>query len=99
MCAGRAFGALRHYRYRDYNDIDFVTRISQPSFDIEKARLFMSGIDALGGGDHPEAVTQALRDSETIIGWRSGATRRHYYRRCAAACARNERGGRNCRAL
>ena len=61
--------------YRDYNDIDFVTRISQPSFDIEKARLFMSGIDALGGGDHPEAVTQALRDSETIIGWRSGAQR------------------------
>ena len=61
--------------YRDYNDIDFVTRISQPSFDIEKARLFMGGIDALGGGDHPEAVTQALRDSETIIGWRSGAQR------------------------
>ena len=61
--------------YRDYNDIDFVTRISQPSFDIEKARLFMGGIDALGGGDHPEAVTQALRDSETVIGWRSGAKR------------------------
>ena len=61
--------------YRDYNDIDFVTRISQPSFDIEKARLFMGGIDALGGGDHPEAVTQALRDSENLIGWRSGAQR------------------------
>ena len=61
--------------YRDYNDIDFVTRISQPSFDIEKARLFMGGIDALGGGDHPEAVTQALRESETVIGWRSGAQR------------------------
>ena len=61
--------------YRDYNDIDFVTRISQPSFDIEKARLFMGSIDALGGGDHPEAVTQALRDSETVIGWRSGAQR------------------------
>ena len=61
--------------YRDYNDIDFVTRISQPSFDIEKARLFMGGIDALGGGDHPEAVTQALRDSEAVIGWRSGAQR------------------------
>ena len=61
--------------YRDYNDIDFVTRISQPSFDIEKARFFMGGIDALGGGDHPEAVTQALRDSETVIGWRSGAQR------------------------
>jgi hypothetical protein len=61
--------------YRDYNDIDFVTRISQPSFDIEKARFFMGGIDALGGGDHPEAVTQALRDSENAIGWRSGAQR------------------------
>jgi len=61
--------------YRDYNDIDFVTRISQPSFDIERARLFMGGIDALGGGDHPEAVTQALRDSENLIGWRSGAQR------------------------
>ena len=53
--------------YRDYNDIDFVTRISQPSFDIERARLFMGGTDALGGGDHPEAVTQALRDSENLL--------------------------------
>jgi hypothetical protein len=61
--------------YRDYNDPDFVTRISQPSFDIQKARGFMSGIDALGGGDHPEAVTQALRDVEGAIGWRSGAQR------------------------
>lgn len=61
--------------YRDYNDTDFVTLISQPSFDIEKARGFMSGIDALGGGDHPEAVTQALRDVETAVGWRSGAQR------------------------
>ena len=31
----------------------------------------MGGIDALGGGDHQEAVTQALRDSETVIGWRA----------------------------
>ncbi|MBL6641940.1 MAG: VWA domain-containing protein [PS1 clade bacterium] len=61
--------------YRDYNDPDFVTRISQPSFDIQKARGFMSGIDAQGGGDHPEAVTQALRDVEGAIGWRSGAQR------------------------
>ena len=61
--------------YRDYNDPEFVTRISQPSFDIQKARGFMSGIDALGGGDHPEAVTQALRDVEGAIGWRSGAQR------------------------
>ncbi|MDA9591323.1 VWA domain-containing protein [Alphaproteobacteria bacterium] len=61
--------------YRDYNDPDFVTRISQPSFDIQKARSFMSGIDALGGGDHPEAVTQALRDVEGAIGWRSGSQR------------------------
>jgi hypothetical protein len=61
--------------YRDYNDPEFVTRISQPSFDIQKARSFMSGIDALGGGDHPEAVTQALRDVEGAIGWRSGARR------------------------
>ena len=61
--------------YRDYNDPEFITRISQPSFDIQKARDFMSGIDALGGGDHPEAVTQALRDVEGAVGWRSGAQR------------------------
>ena len=61
--------------YRDYNDIDFVTKLSQPSFDILKARSFMADIDAVGGGDHPEAVTQALRDAETKIAWRPGAQR------------------------
>ncbi len=61
--------------YRDYNDVDFVTRISQPSFDILKARDFMAGIDAVGGGDHPEAVTQALRDVEAKVAWRAGAQR------------------------
>lgn len=61
--------------YRDYSDIDFVTKLSQPSFDILKARDFMADIDAVGGGDYPEAVTQALRDAETKIGWRAGAQR------------------------
>ena len=32
--------ALRIIAYRDYNDIDFVTRISQPSFDIESAAFY-----------------------------------------------------------
>ncbi len=61
--------------YRDYQDYDFVTKLSQPSFDILKARDFMAAIDAVGGGDHPEAVTQALRDAETAIAWRPGAQR------------------------
>lgn len=61
--------------YRDYNDYEFVTRISQPSFDIVKGRDFMAAIDAVGGGDVPEAVTQALRDAETKIAWRPGAQR------------------------
>ena len=45
--------------YRDYSDHEFVTRVSQPSFDILKARQFMAGIDAVGGGDIPEAVVEA----------------------------------------
>lgn len=61
--------------YRDYNDYEFVTRISQPSFDIVKGRDFMTAIDAVGGGDVPEAVTQALRDAESKIAWRPGAQR------------------------
>lgn len=61
--------------YRDYNDYEFVTRISQPSFDIEKGRGFMAAIDAVGGGDVPEAVTQALRDAEGKVAWRPGAQR------------------------
>lgn len=61
--------------YRDYQDYDFVTKLSQPSFDILKARNFMAAIDAVGGGDHPEAVTQALREAETAIAWRPGAQR------------------------
>ena len=50
--------------YRDYQDPDFVIRLSQPSFDILKARSFMGALDALGGGDVPEAVTEALRQAE-----------------------------------
>ena len=61
--------------YRDYNDLEFVTRITQPSFDIVKSRNFIAAIDAVGGGDYPEAVTQALRDAETKIAWRPGAQR------------------------
>ena len=61
--------------YRDYQDYEFVTRISQPSFDILRGRDFMAGIDAVGGGDIPEAVTQALRDAEKNIAWRAGAQR------------------------
>lgn len=61
--------------YRDYQDPEFVIRLSQPSFDIAKARAFMSKLDALGGGDIPEAVTEALRQAETKIQWRAGAQR------------------------
>ena len=61
--------------YRDYQDPEFVIRLSQPSFDIVKARSFMSKLDALGGGDIPEAVTEALRQAENTINWRAGAQR------------------------
>lgn len=61
--------------YRDYQDPEFVIRVSQPSFDIVKARTFMSQLDALGGGDVPEAVTEALRQAENTINWRAGAQR------------------------
>ena len=61
--------------YRDYQDPDFVTQISQPSFDVLKARTFMSVLDANGGGDVPEAITEALRKAEKAIAWRSGAQR------------------------
>lgn len=61
--------------YRDYGDMEFVTRIAQPSYDILRGREFLAGIDASGGGDHPEAVTQALRDAEARIAWRPGAQR------------------------
>ena len=61
--------------YRDYSDHEFVTRVSQPSFDILKARQFMAGIDAVGGGDIPEAVVEALRVAESKIAWRVGAQR------------------------
>ena len=61
--------------YRDYQDPDFVIRLSQPSFDILKARSFMGALDALGGGDVPEAVTEALRQAENTINWRAGAQR------------------------
>jgi hypothetical protein len=61
--------------YRDYSDREFVIRSSQPSFDIRKAVNFIGKIDALGGGDIPEAVTEALRQAEKKTAWRAGAQR------------------------
>ena len=61
--------------YRDYSDPEFVTRVSQLSFDIEKSRTFIADIDAVGGGDMPEAVVSALRVAEGKIAWRPGAQR------------------------
>ena len=72
--------------YRDYQDPDFVIRLSQPSFDIMKARSFMAALDALGGGDVPEAVTEALRQAENTISWRRRCPARvNRCRRCTAA--------------
>jgi len=61
--------------YRDYSDPEFVTKVSQPSFDILKQENFIADIDAVGGGDIPEAVVEALRVAEGKIGWRVGAQR------------------------
>jgi len=62
--------------FRDHppQDRSFVTRVTPLTQDIEVIRAGVARMRASGGGDGPEAVTQALFDL-VRLGWRPNAAR------------------------
>ncbi|MBP5721461.1 MAG: VWA domain-containing protein [Bacteroidales bacterium] len=58
--------------YRDERD-DYLTRVSPFSPDFSVTSSFISGQEAGGGGDYPEAVHTALETSLQELAWSSSA--------------------------
>ena len=58
--------------YRDEGD-DYLTRVSPFSPDFSVTSSFISGQEAGGGGDYPEAVHTALEASLQELAWSSSA--------------------------
>jgi Mg-chelatase subunit ChlD len=54
--------------FRDRGD-DYVTRVIDLSTDLDSVYAQLMDFQAAGGGDHPEAVNQALHEAVHRIGW------------------------------
>ncbi len=57
--------------YRDRGDV-YVTRRFDLSSDIDSVYAMLLSLAADGGGDHPEAVNQALREAVDEMSWSDG---------------------------
>jgi Ca-activated chloride channel family protein len=62
--------------YRDHppQEMTFITRVTPFTGDIAAVRAVVSALEASGGGDGPEAVTDGLYDLVRLA-WRPGAAR------------------------
>lgn len=61
--------------YRDHTDA-YLTRVSRLSADIQTTQNFIDKQSALGGGDYPEAVPEAIMASISAAGWDDNARAR-----------------------
>ena len=57
--------------FRDRGDA-YVTRLIDLSSDLDSVYAQLMDFEANGGGDHPEAVNQALHEAVHRIGWSQG---------------------------
>lgn len=64
--------------YRDRGD-EYVTRVTQPSEDLDTIYQALMGFQAGGGGDGPEHVNRALNDAFHAIQWDPQARLRLVY--------------------
>ena len=58
--------------YRDLNE-EFVTRVVNFSADFAQIEAELKAVQALGGGDYPEDLDQALHDALNRVSWRENA--------------------------
>lgn len=63
--------------YRDHppQDYSFVTRLHALTADLKQLRKVIAGLKADGGGDHPEAVYDGVRDAAARTEWREHSCR------------------------
>ena len=61
--------------YRDRDDPEFVTRSQPLTFSTAKLRRFLGPLEADGGGDMYEDITQGVDVAIDESGWRTGARR------------------------
>ncbi|MBM4058605.1 MAG: VWA domain-containing protein [Planctomycetes bacterium] len=54
--------------YRDRGD-HYVTRLTDLTADIDTVHATLMGFTAIGGGDGPESVNQALHEAVTKVSW------------------------------
>lgn len=60
--------------YRDKKEA-YVTKVIPLTGDLEKFKKELNKVDAAGGGDYPEDLQSALKDSMKEIEWRQNAIR------------------------
>ena len=60
--------------YRDKKEA-YVTKVIPLTSDLEKFKKELNKVDAAGGGDYPEDLQSALKDSLKEIEWRKNAIR------------------------
>ncbi len=59
--------------YRDRGD-EYVTKITDLTYDIDKVYSELMKFSANGGGDSPESVNQAINEAVTKLSWSSNKT-------------------------
>jgi Mg-chelatase subunit ChlD len=60
--------------YRDKKEA-YITKVIPLTSDLEKFKKDLNKVDAAGGGDYPEDLQSALKDSMKEIQWRQNAIR------------------------
>ncbi len=60
--------------YRDKKEA-YITKVIPLTSDLEKFKKELNKVDAAGGGDYPEDLQSALKDSMKEIQWRQNAIR------------------------
>ncbi len=63
--------------YRDKNE-EYITKVIPLTSDIQAFKEELSKVDANGGGDYPEDLQSALRDSIQKINWRKNSVKLNF---------------------
>jgi len=61
------------YRDHEREERQYLLQKTDLTYNIDKALNFLKGIEARGGGDHPEAVADGLHEAINNMNWNSQA--------------------------
>ncbi|THH08430.1 hypothetical protein EW145_g2717 [Phellinidium pouzarii] len=72
---GLQVGLLAYRDYPQESEEEFVTKSYGFTYDLEKMKSDLAGLNPEGGGDGPEALGQALDDALNMEEWRRDSTK------------------------